>query len=121
MKRSILITDDEQAIRESLYLFLKGEGYDCKCAADGNEAVQMACSNRFDLIILDLHMPHSHGLEVLKQIKDCSPEAAVLILTSYYELEQAAEALLLGATKMLLKPIDFEELLDVIEGLVETK
>lgn len=121
LKHSILISDDEQAIRESLYLFLKEEGYDCQSAKDGGETIDKACSKQFDLVILDLNMPRSHGLVALKKIKECHPKTIVIILTSYYDIEDAAIALKLGASKLLLKPIDFDELLDIIEDILSKK
>jgi len=118
MKHSILIVDDEQTIRESLHLLLQGEGFDSECAKDGREALNLALDRKFDLIILDLHLPKINGLDVLKQVKEHCPDTIVLIVTSYYDLEIAAEALLLGASRMILKPIDFEELLDIIANLL---
>lgn len=116
MKQFILIVEDEQAIRESIQLFLTEEGYECNYAEDGKKAIAKACSEKYDLIILDLDLPHFNGLEVLKKVKECYPDTVVLIITAYYDIEQAAEALLLGASRMILKPIDFEELLAVIES-----
>ena len=121
MKHSILIVDDEQAIRESIHMLLQGEGYDCTHAENGKEAIRKACSEFYNLIILDLHLPMFNGLEVLKKIRECSSDTVILIITCYSDIEQAAEALLLGASRMMLKPIDFEELLEIIDSLLDSR
>ncbi|MDX1637608.1 MAG: response regulator [Balneolaceae bacterium] len=114
MNRSILIVDDDQTIREALSIFLTGEGYTCHLAKDGREALEKLCSVPVDLILLDLHMSRQQGLNVLDQIMESSPDITVIIITAYYHIDEAAKALKKGASRLVLKPIDFEELLSVV-------
>lgn len=115
MKKSILITDDEQTVREALSIFLTEEGFSCEVARNGHEAVAKVRNHPFELVLMDLHMPRQNGLQALKRIKEHRPEAVIIILTAYYHIDEAAAALKSGASALLLKPIDFEELLDVIK------
>lgn len=121
MNKSILIIDDEQTIRESLHLFLSEEGFLCQVAKDGQEAVEKICSTKFDVILLDLHMPRQKGLNVLAHVKKNSPKSIVIILSEYFHIDEAALALRQGASKLVLKPIDFEELLDVVKQQIDIK
>lgn len=114
MKRSILITDDEQTIREALSLFLSEEGFVCEVAKGGQEAVEKARCHPYDVVLMDLHMPRQNGIQALQKIKEYRPSTIIIILTAYYDVEDAATALQKGASTLLLKPIDFEELLDTI-------
>ncbi|MDZ7692192.1 MAG: response regulator [Balneolaceae bacterium] len=114
MNRSILITDDEPAIRESLALFLVGEGFTCQVAKDGREAIEKAAATSFDIILMDLRMPRQGGFEAIQKIKENNPHAVFIIITAYYHIEEAAIALQHGASALLLKPIDFDELTSVI-------
>lgn len=121
MKRSILITDDEPAIRESLALFLTGEGYSCEVAKDAQEAIEKANNHSFDIILMDLRMPRQNGLEAMKKIKKIDPDTIFIVITAYYHIEEAAMALKHGAAALLLKPIDFDELTSVIQQHLSKK
>ncbi|MFH5832111.1 response regulator [Halalkalibaculum sp. DA3122] len=115
MNRSILIIDDEQTIREALSLFLAGEGYICQVAKDGEQAIQKIGEQQFDIILLDLHMPRHNSLNILEYIKRHRSSSIVIILSEYFHIDNASTALQQGASAVILKPIDFEELLEVID------
>ncbi len=108
--RRILIVDDEEGIREVLRDFFEGEGFKVFEAAAGTDALEMTRENRFDVILTDLIMPGPDGLEVLEEVRNVSPETAVLILTGYPSSESIVKALDLGCDGYLSKPINLSEL-----------
>lgn len=112
---SILIADNEEAIRDSLNMVLEDEGYRCTVVQDGKEAIKVVQSKRFDLIILDLIMPEMSGIQVLRKLKEIKPDTPVLIMSSYFDWDLAAQAMSLGALHYLIKPIDFEELIHYLK------
>src|SRR5580658_2068469 len=80
---SILVIDDEAAIRESLEVLLSLEGYTVTMAADGAEGLRMLEIDNFDLVLLDLALPGQSGMELLPKIKGRQPELPVIMITAY--------------------------------------
>ena len=105
----ILIVDDEQSLRDVLSIMLKRAGYDVTVASDGDEAIARIDKELFDLVITDLKMPKVGGLEVLKAVKDTSPDSVVLLITAFASAESAVEAMKLGAYDYLPKPFQVDE------------
>jgi DNA-binding NtrC family response regulator len=103
-KQSILIVDDEPAQRQLLSGSL-GKDYAVITAADGAEAVQLLSRRSFDLVIADERMPRMSGIELIKWVRERSPETPVIVLTAYGAVETAAEAIKLGAEEYLTKPL----------------
>jgi DNA-binding NtrC family response regulator len=106
----VLVVDDEKAMRESLNDWLKEDGYDVGLAASGQEALDMAAKNPWDVILLDLKMPGMDGLQTLKKLKEVRTDAEVLIMTAYASIDTAVEAMKDGAFDYLVKPFDPDEL-----------
>jgi sigma-B regulation protein RsbU (phosphoserine phosphatase) len=106
---SILVVDDEQAIRVLLAEVLNKDGYRVTAASDGETAVAELQAANFDLIISDMHMRHVGGIEVLKAAKEKQEYTEVLILTGRGTIATAVEAMRLGAFDFLTKPVDLEE------------
>jgi len=121
MKGSILIADDEPGIRESLSIVLNDEGYDCKAVKDGELAIEAMKESSYDVVITDLKMPNADGMEVLEHVLQHSSETLTIIITAHATLETAIQALRKGAADYILKPLDFDEVLIRIEGLMEHK
>ena len=109
--RRVLIIDDENGIRTSLGLILAAEGYDVSTAADADEGLRAAQSERFDVVLCDVRMPRRSGLEVLPELIRAQPDATVLMMSAYGQVEQALEAVRKGAYDYLAKPFQAEELL----------
>jgi len=109
-KYSVLVVDDQRSQRELLDMVLSEEGCRVETAASGEEAVEKVSARFFNLIIMDLSMPGIGGLQALKQIKEISASAQVLIVTAYASVDSAVEAMRSGALNYLTKPIDLEEL-----------
>ncbi len=110
-KRRALIIDDENGIRTSLGLILEDEGYDVSKAADAVEGLREARAGRFDLVLCDVRMPRQSGLEVLPDLILAQPDATVLMMSAYGQVDQALEAVRKGAYDYLAKPFQAEELL----------
>ncbi len=106
---SILVVDDEVAIRESLKDWLMEDGYLVSLAVDGREALAMVEVFSYDVILLDLKMPGMDGLETMRRIKEISPDAEVLMMTAYASVDTAVEAMKEGAFDYLVKPFDPDE------------
>jgi len=122
MRPKILIIDDEPEIRELYRNFLESEDYDIMEAQNGQEAFRLAAENHFDLFITDIMMPEMNGVEFMKVLKMIDPDAVVIIVTGFDDMEYTREALTYGAFRFLTKPINMKEFLTVVEmGLVERK
>jgi two-component system response regulator FlrC len=104
-KASILVVDDEPAMRLLVTSVLKDEGHDVTAAASGEEALQLVAKRHYHLIITDLKMPGMSGVELLERIKKDDPETAIILLTAFGSVEGAVEAMRKGAAHYLLKPL----------------
>src|SRR3954470_9858157 len=115
---SILIIDDEAAIRESLETLLDLEGYSLESAENGEEGLARLEARPFDLLLLDFALPDMNGLEVLAEIRDRDPQLAVIMITAYGTVENAVRAVQAGATNFIQKPWDNEKLLADVRAAV---
>jgi DNA-binding response OmpR family regulator len=107
----ILIIDDEAHIRQMMRLTLEASGYEIEEAASGENGLSQFGDGRgCDAVVLDQKMPGIDGLETLRQIKARAPETAVLMVTAFASIELAVEAMKLGATDFLRKPMTPETL-----------
>jgi DNA-binding NtrC family response regulator len=115
---SILIIDDESAIRESLHTLLELEGYDVVTAATGREGLARIGDHTFDLILLDLALPDRNGMEILAELRTQDPRLAVIMITAYGTVENAVRAMQSGAANFIQKPWDNEKLLADVRAAV---
>ena len=119
---SILVVDDEPAIRESLEILLSDANYKVALAEGGVDGLKKLESDLFDLVLLDVMMPDKNGLEVLEEISRASPETAVIMITAYGTIENAVRAIKSGALDYVTKPWDNEKLLlDIRNGIQQRK
>ncbi|WP_296663059.1 response regulator [Paraburkholderia sp.] len=123
MIRSILAIDDSASMREILLAALGQAGYEVTLAKDGDEGLEHALAQHFDLVLSDLHMPRVSGLELVRKLR-ANPsyfETPILILTT--ESDQTFKTALrdAGATGWLEKPVDPELLLDLASALCEAQ
>jgi DNA-binding NtrC family response regulator len=119
MPSRLLVVDDERLIRWSLEQTLAKAGYEVSTASTGEAALAVVREDPPDLILLDLKLPDTDGLQVLRQIKEQSPQVQVLIMTAYADVGTAVEAMKLGAYDYLPKPIDFENLAVTLRNALE--
>ncbi len=117
-KNSILVVDDEEAIRSVLGSELTNEGYDVRLAGDGDEAIHELDKSSCDLVLLDIKMPKLNGFEVLKYIKEKHENTKVVMLTGFADLKNAIESKKLGADDFVSKPYDLVDLLTTIERVL---
>jgi two-component system alkaline phosphatase synthesis response regulator PhoP len=108
----VLIIDDEAALRQTLARILQRAGYEVTTAESGEMALSLVADTEFDLIYMDLRMPGMAGLDVLKLIHASHPNMPVILFTAQPDLKSAVEALRLGATDYLLKPLQPEVLIE---------
>lgn len=107
----ILIIDDEVHIRQMMRLALEASGYDIVEASNGEEGLaRFGDGTGIDAVLLDQKMPGIDGLETLRQIRQCAPGAAVLMVTAFASIELAVDAMKLGAADFLRKPMTPESL-----------
>jgi two-component system response regulator PilR (NtrC family) len=121
MAESILIVDDEDIIRESLWFVLTKEGYDVKEAPNGKAAIEMLKTSDFDLVLTDLEMPEMKGIELLEHVAHTYAETLVMIITAYGSIDTAIAALRKGAVDYILKPVEFDELLVKVRRLLASR
>jgi len=110
--KRILVVDDEKVVCNSCRKVLELEGYDVRTAMSGREGIEKASQGQFDAAIVDLRMPETGGMDVLRELKSSRPETRVIIITAYSSLATAAEARRLGAADYLAKPFTPRELID---------
>ncbi len=108
MSASILIVDDEEAIRTSLRSILEDEGYEVAVAATGAEALKIYGTDPPDLMILDIWMPEMDGLETLRRVKEFVPATQVMMISGHGSIETAVKAIKLGAYDYIEKPLSLE-------------
>jgi DNA-binding NtrC family response regulator len=115
---TVLVVDDETLIRETLVEYLAQEGLHVVSCASGEEALELAGQQRFDVVLCDVQLPGIDGLELLERIRHISPESFVLLITAYATVENAVEAFQRGAHDYLMKPILLDEVLVKIRRLL---
>jgi len=115
---SVLIIDDEAAIRESLETLLELEGYEVESAASGEEGVARIGDRPFDLVLLDLALPDRNGIDLLAELRAHDPQLSVIMITAYGTVENAVKAMQAGATNFVQKPWDNEKLLADVRAAV---
>ncbi len=120
MPRKILIIDDEKAIRWSLGEAFKNEGYDIEEAENGKKGIKLFQKDPADLVLLDLKLPDTDGISVLKKLKAEEESVQVIMMTAYGEVETAVEALKGGAYDFLLKPFQLEKIKVSVKNALET-
>ena len=101
----LLVVDDDEAVRRIVAELLQEEGYEPVIAASAEEALELLSKNQFELVISDIKMPGVDGLALLRNLRESHPETAVIMMTGFGQIESAVEALKLGASDYLTKPV----------------
>jgi len=120
-KPTILITDDEQSIRNALREILEFESYYILEAESGSQALETFRDKNIDLVILDIKMKGMDGIETLKKMKGLKPDIPVLMISGHGNIQIAVEATKLGAFDFIEKPPDLNRLLITIRNALESK
>ena len=117
LSKKILIVDDEPEMRLALETTLKREKFQLACVEDGKQALEKMEDNDFDLVLTDVRMPKLNGLELLRSVKEKSPETKVVMMTAYGTIDNAVEAMKEGAFDYLIKGSGFSA--DVLVSTVK--
>lgn len=117
----ILIVDDDEAICKTLSAILQTKGYQTTTATTAKEAIEKAKIQFFNTALLDIKLPDMEGTQLLAQLQEIAPETIKIMVTGYPSLKNAVDALNLGASSYIMKPIDPEELLKKIANKLETQ
>ena len=118
MRASIFVTDDDEVVRSSITRRLSRGQHDIR-SFDSGEALLEGLNNDIpDILLLDLKMPGMTGLETLKHVRSKAPQTLVILLTAYGTIEDAVEAMRLGAYDFLIKSIDLSGVGPVVERAI---
>ena len=115
----ILVVDDKQSFRFMIKGYLDDAGYRTTCVANGVEALKVMDQSRFDLVLSDMVMPEMDGMELLHQVRSRDPQLPFVLVTSNGSIDTAVAAMKDGACDYLLKPLNRERLLVVVERPLE--
>lgn len=118
---SILIIDDEETQLVSLKSFLSKRGYKIFTSNSGEEGLKIAADNIIDIVLTDFKMPGWDGFTVLTKIKELNPEIDVVVMTAHGTIENAVKLMKSGAYDYLIKPIDLDELENILDKIKERK
>jgi len=117
----ILVVEDQDAMRESLVIAFRDEGYQVEGVASGEDAIQRLGNNVYDLVVTDLKMKKVDGLEVLKAVKNVNSSTEVVLITAYGTISTAVQAIRDGAYDYVTKPFRHQEILKVAKKAFEKK
>lgn len=121
MDINILLVDDEADFVETMTKRFRIRKLPVTSAGSGLEALKLIDEQDFDVVILDVRMPGMDGMEVLRQIRAKRPLTEVIMLTGHASLDAGMQGMSLGAYDYVLKPADFDELLDKVRRAAERK
>ncbi len=121
MNETILVIEDNEALRNGLVLNLVNKGYHVDSAGDGREGMQKALETQPDLIVLDIMLPGKNGLEILTELRNHGRRVPVLILSGRDRTEHKVEGLTTGADDYLTKPFELPELMARVEAMLRRR
>ena len=121
-KGKIMVVDDEEDVRETLRLQLEAENYNVIEAGDGEEAIKVLRTGdnltNCGLILCDIRMPKVNGIEYIDYLKEQAPGIPVVVITGYPDTEMAVGLLKKGVNDYLVKPVESEKLMKIVNKLI---
>src|ERR671937_1145382 len=117
----VLVVDDEESVVVTIKAILQLDGYEVSTTTSGETAKQLVHDTEFDLVLTDLRLEDGDGLDVLKAVREHTPETVTIMLTGYASLESAIQALRAGAYDYLIKPSEVEELRSTVARGIERR
>jgi two-component system response regulator AtoC len=120
VKLNVLVVDDELLIRKSLAKVLRARGYAVELASTGAEGLEKCAEGRPQVMILDMRLPDSDGLSVLRRVRELDPLLQVIVITAYGDVQTAVDAMKLGACDFLRKPYEMEDIVLAVEAAGRT-
>ncbi len=118
---NVLIVDDEDDFRETLVKRFKKRNLKVFGAESGQTALDLMNAHLFDVVILDVKMPGMNGLDTLREMKKKNPLMEVILLTGHASMESGVEGMHLGAFDYVMKPVNIDDLLEMIRQAYERK
>lgn len=115
----ILVVDDEPTILRACQRALESEGYQTETAQDGASGLERAREHRYDVVLMDINLPDSNGLDVYAAIKGMSPDTAGIVITGYDSKRSVERALNLGMSRLLCKPFSLETLRQTVRATLD--
>ena len=120
MNYTVLIVEDDNALREALTETLSIAGYISKTAIDGEDALEIIQANTVDMVISDVQMARMDGIKLLKRIKTIKPELPTILMTAFGTIQQAVDSMQIGASDYLVKPFEPEVLISKVSQFLPT-
>ncbi|MBN2165015.1 MAG: response regulator [Marinilabiliaceae bacterium] len=118
----ILICEDDRLMQKALNILLGKEGFQIEQALDGTEAFEKVKSEEYDLLIVDIHLPYSSGIELIEYYRhDLLKETPIIVVTAINNKQIREQAETLGITKYIVKPYDPKELVRTIKSTLHIK
>lgn len=116
---SILVVDDELLIRDLLYDYFNGQGWDITVAENGKMALELLGSKEFDILLTDLKMPQMDGMALTAEVREKHPNLPVVIMTGFPTIDSAIDALRNKVEDYIVKPFNINQLYKTLKGKVE--
>ncbi len=113
----ILIVEDEKITLVTLRDALRKKGHVVTTCETGKEGLENIKQSAFDVVLTDLRLPAMNGIDILKKVKEKDPNTHVIVMTAYGTIENAVEALQLGAYDYLTKPFSYDELYAILDKI----
>jgi len=115
-KPSILVVDDELLIRDLLYDFFSGQGWNIAVAENGEKALDILHDRKIDILLSDIKMPEMDGLALSSRVKETHPDLPVILMTGYPSVDTAVSALRNQVADYIIKPFNINQLHKLIEA-----
>ena len=113
--KKVWVIDDDQSIRWVIEKALVKNGYEVSCYEEANTPLKDILANKPDVIISDIRMPGTSGIEMLDKIKKENPFMPIIIMTAFSDLESTVDSFQKGAYEYITKPFDIDNLLDIVD------
>ena len=117
----ILIIDDEYSILETLEMFLTEKGHETHTASTGAQGMMLFEREKPDVVILDIRLPDESGLDLLAKIRGSAPDARVIVITAFHDMETTIEAMKRGGYEYITKPLDADEMEKAVNHALQIK
>lgn len=112
---TILVVDDELLIRDLLYDFFQGQGWNIAVAENGERALEILDKQEIDVVLTDLKMPDMDGIALTQKLRESHPDLPVVIMTGYPSVDSAVEALRIRVADYIIKPFNINRLYKTVE------
>jgi len=119
LAQSVLVVDDEPAMRMALTASFQREGWGVETAAGATEALDKISAKQYPLVVTDVRMPDGNGLQLMRSVRHSHPSTAVIVLTAFGSVPEAVQAIQDGACDYLTKPISFEQLRSSVQRVLQ--